>query len=430
MATALLSNARPQTRGQALALGSHKTMGETNTQTCNAEELLRELLQDLGAVIWEADLGTWQVSSVSGWVEELLGYPVEEWLVDPHFWAHRLHPADFASVIAEFTAAVKDGHPRRFECRMLTKEGRALWFQCNVRAMGKAAQQCKALRGVLVDITERKEAERKLRERTAYLHGLLENNPLGIVVLDPEHRVQMCNRAFTQLFQYRQAEIVGRHLDSLLAPAELLEEAARLTRQASAGEMAHAVTRRKREDGSLVDVEIHAVPLTVEGCVVGCFGLYQNITDRKRAEQEIEKHSVYLKALIESSPLALVAYDGQGRVQMCNPAFERLFQYRAAEVVGRKLDELIANDDLRADAAQSTARVLAGETIHAIARRMRKDGTVVNVERYSVPLWLEGQIVGGYAFYQEATEHRRAEELKAQLGELQRMEAVGQPSPE
>jgi PAS domain S-box-containing protein len=117
-------------------------------------------------------------------------------------------------------------------------------------------------------------------EHAAYLHALTENNPLGIVVLDLTHRIQMCNPAFERLFGYRQAEILGAELDSLLAPRDAKWEAAELSRQAAAGTVVREKAKRMRSDGSLVDVQILGVPILVEGKLIGSFGMYEDITKR------------------------------------------------------------------------------------------------------------------------------------------------------
>ena len=72
-------------------------------------------------------------------------------------------------------------------------------------------------------------------EHTAYLHALTENNPLGIVVLDLNRRILMCNPAFESLFGYQQSEILGAELDTLLSPGDSVKEAVELSRKASAG---------------------------------------------------------------------------------------------------------------------------------------------------------------------------------------------------
>ena len=134
------------------------------------------------------------------------------------------------------------------------------------------------------EIAERIQTERELEERTTFLNGLIENSPLAIVVLDPEYRVRLCNPAFQALFQYPAAEIVGRDLDSWLAPGDLLLEAREMMAENLTGKSVHVFTRRRRRDKSLVDVEVFGVPLVVGGKSVGVLRMYQDITHRKQAE--------------------------------------------------------------------------------------------------------------------------------------------------
>ncbi|MGA9592386.1 MAG: PAS domain-containing protein, partial [Candidatus Acidiferrales bacterium] len=74
----------------------------------------------------------------------------------------------------------------------------------------------------------------------ASLEPFTSNNPLGVVVLDENQRVRMCNPAFEALFGYAQSDLLGSELDALLAPETLLSEAADISRRASAGEAVRA----------------------------------------------------------------------------------------------------------------------------------------------------------------------------------------------
>ncbi|HEV8384926.1 MAG TPA: PAS domain S-box protein, partial [Candidatus Acidoferrales bacterium] len=132
------------------------------------------------------------------------------------------------------------------------------------------------------DISARRQVEREIQERTMRLNALIASSPLAIVVLDKNQRVQMCNPAFEELFQYRSAEIAGLDLDPLVAPAFLMEEATGMTRRGVEGEPTHAITRRRRKDGSLVDVEIHSVPLLVSAQLEGAYAIYQDQTERNK----------------------------------------------------------------------------------------------------------------------------------------------------
>ena len=131
--------------------------------------------------------------------------------------------------------------------------------------------------------------ERRVEERTSYLNALIENSPLAIMVLDSAERVQLCNPAFERLFQWTRQEVIGKPADGLLADGDLLLEARTISRGTLGGTPANLATRRKRKDGSLVDVELHGVPLVVKGEVVGSIGIYQDISVRKRAEDAMQR---------------------------------------------------------------------------------------------------------------------------------------------
>jgi len=131
-------------------------------------------------------------------------------------------------------------------------------------------------------------SEEALRERTTYLNSLIDNSPLAIVVHDAEGRAQMCNRAFERLFQYRQAELAGAKLDDLINTKEAPAEPAEVTQRLLAGEVVHVTTKRRRKDGTVVDVELHGVPLRV-GTEKRAFGLYQDITERKALEEQLRQ---------------------------------------------------------------------------------------------------------------------------------------------
>jgi len=116
-----------------------------------------------------------------------------------------------------------------------------------------------------------------------YLRALLEYSPIATVVLDARHRYVICNPAFERLFQYTPAELRASNLDDLISDPHRIEEAAQVTRSVLQGTKVHTVAQRRRRDGMMVDVEIHGIPLMVEGELVGVYGLYQDVTERNKA---------------------------------------------------------------------------------------------------------------------------------------------------
>ena len=130
---------------------------------------------------------------------------------------------------------------------------------------------------LLTQVAERKQAEHSLEERTSFLNSLIENSPIGIVAIDADHFVQMCNPAFERLFQYSRKDTQGRRLSELLSRPEIQNEVDSNRANLNNGKGTHIITRRRRADGTLIDVEAFSVPLFANGKFNGALLLYQDI---------------------------------------------------------------------------------------------------------------------------------------------------------
>lgn len=129
--------------------------------------------------------------------------------------------------------------------------------------------------------------ETRVAERTSYLNALIENNPLAILVLDPERKIQLCNPSFEILFQCNHKDAIGKPVVDLFPKEKALPETSIHFGAASNRGSIALTTRRVRKDGSYVDVELHLVPLTVRGRVLGSLGIYQDVTQRGVLERQL-----------------------------------------------------------------------------------------------------------------------------------------------
>jgi two-component system, cell cycle sensor histidine kinase and response regulator CckA len=172
-----------------------------------------------------------------------------------------------------------------FTCQHRLKSGRAIHVEMTMHTLSMDGRH--RILALVHDVTLRRTEELKREETSTYLKALTENSPLAIAVHDTNGRVVMCNPAFETLFQYKQADVVGLPLDSLITPSELREEASAITRAAVDGRVTHVTTRRRAKDGTDIDIEIHGVPLKINGVCAGAYGIYQDIRDRKRLEEEV-----------------------------------------------------------------------------------------------------------------------------------------------
>ncbi len=121
----------------------------------------------------------------------------------------------------------------------------------------------------------------------------------------------------------------------------------------------------------------------------------------------IQRQQAYFESLVRESPVAIVALDQKGCITLCNPAFEELFGYAGAEVLGHELDPLITTEATRREAEAYTQEA-TDRAIHGTGRRVRKDRTLVDVEILAVPVVVGRERVGLMALYHDITELLKA----------------------
>lgn len=152
-------------------------------------------------------------------------------------------------------------------------------------------------------VTERHRIARQLSDQTAYLNSLIENNPLGIIVHDRHGIVQLCNDAFETLFLFRRDEILGKAIDAFIVPPESLSQGSQFVSQVAAGRSIHETLRRRRKDGVLIDVELHAVPLLTDGQVSAAFAIYKDVSDQIKAAAMLQERSEILSQSVNELQL-------------------------------------------------------------------------------------------------------------------------------
>ncbi len=123
-----------------------------------------------------------------------------------------------------------------------------------------------------------------------YFEELVRNSPVAIVTLDRGLDIVSCNPAFEKLFGYASTDSVGKNLDDLVATEDTRSEAEQYS-QAALTQPIHGIGRRRRKDGTLVDVEVLAVPVIVDGERVALMALYHDITELLAARREAEDAS-------------------------------------------------------------------------------------------------------------------------------------------
>ncbi|MFZ3202183.1 MAG: PAS domain S-box protein [Candidatus Acidiferrales bacterium] len=216
--------------------------------------------------------------------------------------------------------------------RHLRKNGQR--FEVEVTTQGIAFAGRDAMLTVTHDISARRATEEKAAEHAAYLQALMENTPLAIVVLDLDQHVRMCNPAFERLFGYHMPDIAGAKIESVLALDGGSSELSQLIKHATAGETKRAETKQRRRDGSLVDVQIIGVPLIRDGKSIGAVGIFEDVTERRRADAAQRQAEEKFHNLFENAVEGMFQATPEGGYLSVNPALARMYAYASpAEMI-------------------------------------------------------------------------------------------------
>jgi PAS domain S-box-containing protein len=133
--------------------------------------------------------------------------------------------------------------------------------------------------------------------------------------------------------------------------------------------------------------------------------------ENARLFDEVQQQKEYSESLVQYSPVAIVTSDLNNVIVSWNPGAEKLFGYTPIEAIGRNLDELITTPEQRVEAAKYSQQSMLGQPLHVMTRRLRQDGTFVDVELSSVPVKISGSGRRSYvAIYHDITELQRAKQ--------------------
>jgi len=149
-----------------------------------------QLLRSVDVIIWEGDPVTFRFSFVSEQAERITGYPVEAWLA-PNFWLEHLHPSDRDWAVEFCKKATEAGKPHAFEYRMLAADGSVVWLR-DVVSVGPDGGGGIRLRGVMVDVTERRRAEEAGHTAEMRLRAVVANAPVVIFAVDAGGTITLC----------------------------------------------------------------------------------------------------------------------------------------------------------------------------------------------------------------------------------------------
>jgi two-component system, sensor histidine kinase and response regulator len=264
---------------------------------------LKDIVANVPGVVWETwgelDQTRQHIDFVSEHIEKLLGYTTEEWLATPNFWLQIVHPQDKKRAAAECFAIYISCEGGTSQFRWVTKDGRVLWVEAHIAVVCDETGTPIAMRGVTMDITERKRIEAAIRQSEIKYRTLFNQVADPVLIFERETgRILDCNAAVHRVYGYPLDTLKTMSVVDLHPPDER-DEARLWVDQKHSGQV-HGY-RHMAKDGRQMDVEVISDEIEYQGHAAW-ISIIRDITARKQIEAELERardtalESVHLKS--------------------------------------------------------------------------------------------------------------------------------------
>lgn len=385
----------------------------TESQILSKEEKYRLLVENIkdGIVISQFDKFIFFNEQFAA----MLGYTVDELLMRDY---RDVYTERGLEILYERSRRRERGEqvPSQYETVFKRKDGSEIDVEANVtiiRYRGSVATFA-----VVRDIAERKKAELEIQRQKQYFQAIFDSASDAIVSLDLYGNVVNVNPSFEKLFGYTQAEIQGRNLDRIIVGKEDYHDAADITKSVQAGGIANLDRRRRRKDGSYIDVSVSGAPISIDGEHIGALAIYRDITERKRFEEALSAERNLMRTMIDHLPNAIYVKNTARQKTLSNPAdYHNMGAESESEVLGKTDFDFFPPELAAAFDADDKKVIRNGKAIlDREEKTTRPDGSIGWQITSKIPLKnAAGQVTGLVGIGHDITERKKAEEERERI---------------
>jgi len=372
-----------------------------------AEEKLQTIIKTALDGFWLTNLEG-KILEVNDSYCKMVGYTREELL---EMSISDLEAIESPEEVAQHIKIVIEQGYDSFESRHKRKDGKIINVEVSVNYLDVGEGQ---LFVFARDITERKKAEEALRESEARYRAVIEGAHDMIQSVGLDGSIIFVNKSWLDTLGYTEAELSSLnffeivHPDSQTHYREILAEVAK-------GKPVHGVEAAfLTKDGQKILIEGNAAPRYIGSKVVATHCVLRDVTERKRAEEELQASEAFQSGLLANSPIPISVVNPDTSLRYVNPVLERLTGFSAEELVGEKAPYPYWADESLPQTTKQFKKAMRQGGDRVLELFKRKNGERFWVEISSVPVKKDGKFQYLLASWVDITERKRAgEELQA-----------------
>ena len=393
---------------------------QTEVALRQSEAKLQKLAKNVPGMLYEFMLqpdGSVSFPYVSSGCYEIYELTSEQIQADAHSMISRIHQDDRQNFQQSVAVSAQTLQPWEWEGQIILSIGKVKWVK-GLSRPEKQANGAIVWHGLLLDISERKLAEKALKENERKYRQLVETSQDMIWSVDAQGCFTFLNGAVRHIYGYEPEEMINRSFKDFVAPEQAEKDEQMHLRLLAGESIFQHETIHLGADGKRINLLFNAIALQDEtGNIIGTTGTASNITERKKAELDLRRSNALLKAQQEAAIDAILIVDENLEVVSYNRRFSEIWQI--------PLEIIEAGDDrqILALAVEKTAnpeKFLAKvqylyhhPELSSCDEVMLKDGRTL--DRYSAPVRSpSGDYYGRIWSFRDISERKRVEaELKA-----------------
>jgi PAS domain S-box-containing protein len=321
---------------------THEMMQQVQSTLQSSEARFRQLIQQapIGICITDTD---GHFESVNGAYANIYGYHAED-LVGKHFTL---------VVPKDKEAWWRDKHEKfiqgkddtRGEFTVVNKRGEKLTVLADsMRTTGADGKPRKVT--FVLDITDRKAAERRITESEQRMASLIETAPMGICLTNKEGIFESVNSTYCNIYGYKPEELVGKHF-SMVVPKNQVDNWRKVHDKFIAGQT------ETRGEFTVVDKKGRNLTVLADSLrITGSDGepkkvtFVLDITERKRFESEITASEERLSALVATAPVGICVTDKSGILESVNETYCKIYRYKPEDLVGQPFTKVVPKNQV------------------------------------------------------------------------------------
>jgi PAS domain S-box-containing protein len=384
-----------------------------------SEERFRTASQITSDVVYERELQT-GIATFYGDIDTKLGYDLGEYPRTWEGWREHVHPEDLARLERKTVEQFQPDVPYTLEYRMRKKDGTYMTWSDRVMIIWDegTGRSLRAV-GAATDITERRLAEKALKESEERYRALFENSIEGVFAVDLAGNFTSCNKAAAELYGYTTEELLGRSYKTIVAPGDaerIFQEYNKLFRTGEP--IRNLVYELITRNGERRLAEGYANVIREGDRIVGFQGTLRDIRERKRAEEQL----VRLSNAVRMSTDSIVISDLEGKILEANEATLRMYGTDdRRDLIGKNTLDFVVPED-RDKVLAAAKDVLSEGYVKGLEYHVvTKEGDRIPVEMsVAVMKDARGEPTGTVGVSRDMTERRAAEEEIHRLGQYLR----------